>query len=263
MADDLFLSAPEFVDNTDGALWHGFFTRNGGVSQGIYESLNCGAGSEDVPDNVVQNKAIVAQAAGVEPENLVILHQVHSAECVTVTQPWDIDARPKADAMVTNVPGLAIGVLTADCTPVLFMGQAADGSVIGAAHAGWGGALRGVLGSTVNKMKEMGAEDIKACIGPCIGKASYEVSDEFAIPFIDEDDANEHFFQSAQREGHLMFDLPGYCAKKLALAGVRDVHILDRDTYSNEEMFFSYRRTTHRKEPDYGRQISVIVIKNA
>lgn len=260
MAKDVFYAVPEFIASSEDGLTHGFFTRRGGVSTGIYDSLNCGAGSDDNPDHVMQNKSIVAQAMKCAQENLVTLHQVHSAECVTVTQPWNVSDRPKADAMVTNVPDLALGVLTADCAPVLFTGNGPEGHVIGAAHAGWGGALRGVLGETVEAMQRLGAqqETIRACVGPCIGKASYEVSEDFVVPFLQQDEDNEHFFHAASREGHLMFDLAGYCAKRLSEAGVRHVHILDQDTYSNEDDFFSYRRTTHRGEPDYGRQISVI-----
>ncbi|HOO82901.1 MAG TPA: laccase domain-containing protein, partial [Alphaproteobacteria bacterium] len=167
-------------------------------------------------------------------------------------------------AMVTDVSGLALGVLTADCAPVLFYGKKSDGApVVGAAHAGWGGALKGVLDNTLAMMLELGAvpESIRACIGPCIGQKSYEVRDDFADTFLEEDGRNEVFFTAGRCAGHLQFDLPGYCAAKLGRAGVKNVLIKDLDTYFNEEDFFSYRRATHRHEKDYGRQISVIMIQ--
>jgi len=244
-------------------VFHGFFGRSGGFSTGIYASLNCGAGSDDHVGDVINNRRLVADVAGCEPENLLGLHQIHSDICVSVTKPWSSHAKPQADAMVTDQRGLALGILTADCAPVLFIGAKADGApVIGAAHAGWGGALKGILASTVAHMLALGAmqDSLQACIGPCIGKASYEVTDEFMQPFLAEDPENERFFMSGKRAGHGLFDLPGYCAAKLAKAGVGKVFIKDLDTYFNEEDFFSYRRTTHRKETDYGRQISVIAI---
>lgn len=246
----------------DAKAQHGFFTRMGGVSDGIYKSLNCGPGSNDEPERVQENRICVAEELGVEPQNLLSLYQVHGAECLYVTEAFD--EKPQADALVTDQAGLALGILTADCGPVLFYGQKSDGSpVIGAAHAGWGGALKGVLGATVEVMQKQGAiiESVRAALGPCIGPASYEVSDDFADPFLEQDEANEHFFKSGQREGHLMFDLGGYIAKRLSEAGVRHVSISGMDTYADEKRFFSYRRSTHRHEADYGRQISAIVIK--
>ena len=241
-------------------VFHGFFTRKGGVSAGLYASLNCGAGSDDGLLQVVENKEIVREAVGAE--HLVTLYQVHSAECLVLDAPLEGDA-PEADAMVTDTPGLALGVLTADCAPVLFYGEKADGMpVVGAAHAGWGGAFNGVLAAAVEKMQGLGAElsSIRAAIGPCIAQSSYEVTYEFAERFMEQDEGNESFFKAAQKDGHLMFDLPGYCAARLAQLGVRHVELLDKDTYSDEENFFSYRRKTHRDEADYGRQISVISI---
>ncbi len=258
---ELYFSAPSFQDER---VRHGFFGRSGGVSTGVYASLNCGQGSDDNPSNVAQNRRIVAEAMGVKPSHLLSLHQIHSAQCVVARAPWGDSYKPQADGMVTDVAGLALGVLTADCGPVLFHGKKADGQcVIGAAHAGWGGAFKGVLGATVEQMIGLGAglESIRAVVGPCIGQKSYEVGMEFAEKFLEQDEGNEKFFISAQRDGHLMFDLPGYCAMRLAEAGVKNVVIKDLDTYFNEEDFFSYRRTTHRKEEDYGRQISVVVIK--
>jgi len=241
---------------------HGFFTRQGGVSVGIYKGLNCGPGSDDDPTAVQQNRQSVVEY--INADHLLTLHQVHGKDCVVADAPYD--KRPKADAHVTDVPGLALGILTADCVPVLFVGEKTDGApVIGAAHAGWGGALKGVLAETVGQMQALGAElcSIRAAIGPCIAQKSYEVSASFVDPFMEEDEMNERFFMVAQREGHLMFDLPGYVALKLAKAGVKNVSIGDQDTYALEEDFFSYRRTTHAQELDYGRQISVVMIASS
>ena len=257
----VYLNVDNFAVNLP--VFHGFFTRKGGVSDGIYASLNCGVGSKDAAENVRQNKALIAKEAGCAPENHVNLYQVHGDTCLYVVEPWNEERRPEADAFVTDKPGLALGILTADCTPVLFVGKKADGSpVVGAAHAGWKGAVAGILSSTVEKMIEVGAsiESIEAAIGPTIGKKSYEVTEDFTKAFLIQDDQNEQFFMPSRKEGHLMFDLPGYCASRLALAGVKQVNILDRDTYSDEEHFFSYRRKTHRDEPDYGRQVSAIMI---
>lgn len=258
-SEPVYFEQAEF--SADG-VFHGFFSRRGGESEGIYESLNCGSGSNDDPQAVKGNREIVASMIGCDAQKLLSLHQIHSAECVVVEKAWS--ERPQADAMVTDKAGFALGVLTADCGPVLFHGVKASGDpVVGAAHAGWGGALKGVLEATVARMKELGAdsESIKACVGPCIGQASYEVGGDFAKPFIEEDETAERFFKSGKRAGHLMFDLPGYCAFRLARAGLKHVYIKDLDTYSHEQDFFSYRRTTHRNEKDYGRQISVIMIK--
>jgi YfiH family protein len=249
---------------SDDAVRHGFFGRGGGVSRGIYSSLNCGIGSGDDPAAVRENRRRVAAAMGAAPENFVTLHQVHSALCVTVTKPWGMEQRPQADALVTDVPGLAIGVLTADCAPVLFRGRAADGrTVIGAAHAGWGGAVKGVLEATVAAMGAQGVApgDLRAAIGPCIGPDSYEVGEAFRAPFIAQDAANAEFFSPATRPGHEMFDLPAYAARRLRAAGVTHVACRGIDTFFNEEDYFSYRRSTHRTEPDYGRQVAVIAIK--
>lgn len=254
--EDLYVTAAGFEC---GEVFHGFFCRNGGVSAGIYESLNCGPGSDDNPAHVKQNREIVAQAAGVSPDNMITLYQVHGNTCLSITGP--LDERPEADACVTDVPGLALGILTADCAPVLFSGRGPNGPVIGAAHAGWKGALGGVLEATLEAMQKLGAQDIRAAIGPCIGKRSYEVSQDFMQTLLDDNVENERFFSSARKSGHFMFDLAGYCAFRLYSAGVRDVHLTDMDTYALEDRFFSYRRKTHRNEPDYGRQVSLIVIK--
>ncbi len=241
---------------------HGFFTREGGVSDGLYATLNAGPGSGDTIDDINENRQRIA--AHLDADKLVTLYQVHSADCLYVTeQVTQGDDRPKADALVADIAGLAIGVLTADCAPILFYGEKQNGSpVIGAAHAGWGGALKGVSVATVSKMLEVGAEltSICAVIGPCIEQTSYEVKEDFALPFLDQDNENERFFMSG-RAGHLQFDLAGYNAARLAQAGVRQIVITGEDTYTQEQRFFSYRRATHRNEPDYGRQLSVIVIK--
>ena len=243
-------------------ILHGFFTRNGGVSTGLYGSLNCGVGSKDKPESVIENRSRVAQTFDRQPENLLTLHQIHSDKCIIVDQPYN--DRPQADALVTDKPGLVIGVLTADCGPVLFSGKAKDGRpIIGAAHAGWGGALKGILENTIMRMEELGLDKstLKAVVGPCIGPATYEVSDSFRDPFVFQDIKNARFFVPAQRPGHLMFDLPAYCARRLLLAGVPHISGVARDTCAEDKAFFSFRRSTHCAEPDYGRQVSVILIR--
>lgn len=238
---------------------HGFFTRKGGVSEGLYNGLNVGIGSRDSRDNVVKNRARVAAAMGVAADALVTVFQVHSADVVHVTQPLRDSERPDADAMVTDRPGLALGVLTADCGPVLFADPAAR--VIGAAHAGWKGAFGGVLEATIAAMEKLGArrEAILAALGPAIGRDNYEVGPEFVQRFIDADSGNDRFFRPSGREGHHLFDLDGYTLARLAGAGVTTDHVA-RCTYAGEDSFFSYRRATHRGEADYGRQISAIVL---
>lgn len=264
VSDADYFQASEFSPEEVSRVFHGFFGRQGGVSRDVYASLNCGRGSADEPDHVVQNIARVEGLSGVKRGALLTLHQIHSKECVVVEKPWALQDRPKADAFVTKIPGIALGILTADCGPVLFSGRDADGApVIGAAHAGWGGAFGGVLEETVAKMIELGAQKdtIEAAIGPCIGQESYEVGAEFVERFIEADPANERFFIPSKRDGFMMFDLPGYCKQRLENAGVRKVCVKGLDTYFNEEDFFSYRRATHRSEPDYGRQVSVIAIR--
>lgn len=255
----MFIEDPHF--KLSGKISHGFFGRKGGVSDGLYESLNVGLGTKDERANVMENRARVVKALGGRPENLLTLHQVHSPDCLYVTEPFS-DDRPEADAMVTEVAGLVLGVLTADCVPVLFYGEKEDGApVIGAAHAGWGGALKGVLQNTVKLMREKGALHIRAVIGPCIQQTSYEVSDDFMAQFIEQDADNQQFFMDASRTGHQMFNLPAYAEKQLEQAGIDHVANTGIDTYSDKDGYFSYRRATHRKEPDYGRQISAIMIK--
>ena len=263
-SETIYFEETAFLDHKSAGVFHGFFGRRGGDSKDVYASLNCGVGSGDDPDSVQKNRRKIAEIAGVAPEHFITLHQIHSNICTLVEKPWNLSERPKADAFVTQEPEIVLGILTADCVPVLFYGESDTGKpVIGAAHAGWQGALKGVLESTVTAMNDLGVEiaNIRACIGPCIGKASYEVTKDFAQAFLNEDDAHERFFQSSRKEGHLMFDLPGYCAGKLAKAGLCHVFIKDLDTYAREEDFFSYRRSIHRGEKDYGRQASVICIK--
>lgn len=247
------------------AVDHGFFGARGGVSTGLYSSLNVGLGSGDDPDDVARNRALVAEAMGVEPNDLVTVYQVHGKTCVYLEVPYDQDQRPKADAMVTDKPGLALGILTADCAPVLFHGEKADGRVvIGAAHAGWRGALAGVLQETVRVMVQQGAvlESIKAAIGPCIQKKSYEVSADFYEEFVQQDPEHDRFFSAGSRAEHPHFDLPGYCAAMLAGVGVKHVYIDGADTYEAAQKgdSFSCRLATHQNAGDYGRQMSVIVI---
>jgi YfiH family protein len=254
----MLIEAPELSSFPN--VRHAFFTRQGGVSEGIYASLNGGFGSKDDPAHVAQNRALMAEQIGIEPQNLVSLHQIHSATVVTATAPWPREERPRADGMVTNVPHLALGILTADCGPVLFADHAAG--VIGACHSGWGGALGGVLEATVDAMVALGAarEAIVAVLGPTIGPAAYEVGAEFVNRFVEADAGNERFFGTAERAGHAMFDLPGYIVARLEATGIGEAANMGLCTYSNEASFFSYRRTTHRGEPDYGRQISAITL---
>lgn len=235
---------------------HGFLGRRGGVSTGIHAGLNVGLGSDDDRDAVLANR-IRARDAVLPGAELVTLHQVHSPDVVTVTRAIGIEDRPQADALVTDRPGLLLGVLTADCVPVLFADRQAG--VIGAAHAGWKGAIAGVTDATLAAMEALGADRarITAAIGPCIGRASYEVSEAFAEPFLAEDEENARFF-GAGKPGHLMFDIAGYVAARLARGGVGRVDLLDEDTYSQPDRFFSFRRSCHLAEPGYGRQISLI-----
>ena len=239
---------------------HGFFTREGGVSKGIYEGLNCGLGSDDDKGAVIENRARVASNLGVPKENLLTVHQIHSADVIHVTAPWRYEDAPKGDAMVTTRSDVALGVLAADCTPVLFADNSAR--VIGAAHSGWKGAFTGVLEATIEAMIELGAErsNIVAAVGPCISREAYEVGPEFRARFIDVSPANDIWFTPSARDGHFMFDLTGYVAHRLNEAAIGTVTRLDRCTYADEAKFFSYRRTTHRGDPDYGRQMSAIAL---
>jgi YfiH family protein len=240
---------------------HGFFTREGGVSKGIYASLNCGYGSDDDPGAVRENRARIAREMGVEAEKLLTVYQVHSPTVVRVGEGWEPKTAPQADAMVTDIPSFGLGILTADCAPVLFADEKAR--VVGAAHAGWKGAFGGVLEATVDAMTALGAHRsrIVAAVGPTISRDAYEVGPEFRARFLDVSHENGKWFMPSAREHHFMFDLPGYIAARLDAAGVGAVASLGVCTYGDEKRFFSYRRTTHRGEPDYGRQLSVIALR--
>jgi polyphenol oxidase len=240
-------------------LRHAFFTREGGVSGEIYESLNGGLGSNDDPANVLENRRRMAEQMGVEPDNFISVHQVHSPDAVVATGPWPDETRPRADAIVTRTEGIAIGVTAADCGPILFADAGAR--VIGAAHAGWKGALTGVVESTIEAMEKLGADrgGIVAAIGPLIRQHSYEVGGEFVERFIDADGENRSFFIPSVRDGHAMFDLAGFIRMRLENAGVLMIDDIGVDTYSDER-FYSYRRSVHRKEPDYGRHVHAIAV---
>lgn len=239
---------------------HAFFTRRGGVSEGLYAGLNGGLGSDDAPAHVAENRRRMCARLGVAEDRLISLYQVHSAEVVVVEGPIPLDQRPKADAMVTRVPGLALGIATADCGPILFAD--AQNRVVGAAHAGWKGALTGVIGATVDAMERLGAERsrIVAVLGPTIGQASYEVGPDFIARFHAEAPGFERFLRPGSRAEHAQFDLPGFIAIRLAETGIGTVGDLGRCTYADPELFYSYRRTTHRREPDYGRLISAVAL---
>jgi polyphenol oxidase len=241
-------------------LAHGFFTRLGGVSQGIYASLNGGVGSRDMAEAVTENRARIAAALGAGAERLAVPFQIHSPDAVAITELWPSSARPHCDALVTATPGLALGVTGADCGMILFADQRAR--VIGAAHAGWKGALTGVVEATVTAMERLGARrgDVIGALGPCIGHRSYEVGPEFVAAFRAAGDDTAGYFTPGRRDGHSMFNLNAYIAERAARAGVGRFEDLGLDTFSDERRFFSYRRATHRKEPDYGRLLSAIVM---
>lgn len=235
---------------------HGFFGRAGGVSEGLYASLNCGLGSRDRQASVAANRARAAAAIGIAPQNLLTLYQIHSPEVVTVREAWSGQG-PEADGMVTRTPGIALGVLAADCTPILFADAAAG--VIGACHAGWKGALAGVAEATVAAMRREGARDIAAAIGPTIRQASYEVGAEFRDAFTALDAGHARWFAPGKAADKFQFDLPGFLTARLGEAGVTRIEDLAVCTYADGG-YFSYRRTTHRGEPDYGRNLSAIAL---
>ena len=243
-------------------LRHAFFTRAGGVSQGLYAGLNCGFGSGDVKAAVAENRRRAAASLGLGPERLLTVFQTHSPDAIVAEATWAPEDSPHADAMVTDKPGLALGILTADCGPALFAD--AEAGVIGAAHAGWKGALTGVLDGTLDAMESLGAKRarIRAALGPCIAQASYEVGHDFPAPFIAQDAANARFFTPKQAGGKPHFDLGGYILARLTAAGLTHVETLAQDTYADDARFFSYRRTTHRGEPDYGRGLSAICLES-
>jgi YfiH family protein len=238
---------------------HGFFNRRGGVSQGLYDSLNCGLGSSDARADVVENRRRVSRVVGAG-EGVVTAYQVHGADVAVAETAWAPDALPRADGIVTARPGLAIGVLAADCAPVLFADPGAR--VVGAAHAGWKGALAGVLGATVTAMEHLGArrERIRAALGPCISPAAYEVGPEFRATFLERGSASARFFIDYPGRPRPHFDLPAFVLAELARLGLAHVAQVAACTYTDESNFFSFRRATHRSEPDYGRQISAICL---
>src|SRR5215510_22169 len=241
---------------------HAFFTRSGGVSQGVYSCLNGGVGSRDAPEKVTENRARMAAALGVNADRFLTAFQIHSPDVVVAMEPWTRDGRPRADAIVTQVPRLAIGVSTADCGPLLFADS--EAGVIGAAHAGWRGALSGVIEATVATMERLGATRarIAAALGPTIRQSNYEVGPEFVERFRAADPANMRHFQPSQREDHARFDLCGYIAQRIGQAGITQYEDLGLCTYEEPERFYSYRRSTHRAEPDYGRHINAIALSD-
>jgi len=239
---------------------HAFFTRDGGVSTGLYASLNGGIGSADDAAHVAENRARMAAALGVEPRCLITAYQIHSPQVIVAEEPWPADARPPADGIVTRIPLLAIGVSTADCGPILF--AEAQAGVIGAAHAGWRGALAGVLEATIAAMEQLGAtrQRIRAALGPMIRQPNYEVGPDLIERFAAENGECGLFFAPAARPGHALFDLPGYIAARLRRAGLAQVEDLNACTYADAARFFSYRRATHRGESDYGRHVNAIAL---
>jgi YfiH family protein len=241
-------------------ITHRFFTRRGGVSDGLYSSLNCGYGSGDSPDNVRENRRRAAASFGRHEPELLTLHQIHSTDVLTVgAARWTSPGAPKADGLVTDRPDVVLGVMAADCAPVLLADTTAG--VIGAAHAGWKGALTGVVEATIVAMEKLGArrEQVRAAVGPCIGRESYEVGPEFPAPFLAQDEANGAFFRPARRAGHFMFDLAGYLTQRIGRAGVA-VEATGHDTLAAPEDFFSYRRNTLQGVRDYGRGLSAIAL---
>jgi len=260
-------SPPPHITDPDlaaqGGVRHAFFTRQGGVSEGVYASLNVGYGSGDDRDSIAENRRRALAALDLPPTALNTVYQIHGTTVAVADRNWPPQDSPRADAQVTDRPGIALGILTADCAPVLLAGRKEDGApVIGAAHAGWRGAVDGVLEAVVAAMAGLGAAraTIHAAVGPCIAQESYEVGPEFPVPFLQQDPANERFFRAGRRDGHPMFDLAGYVAGRLAALGIAGAGSIDADTCAEAERFFSYRRTTLAGEPDYGRELSAIVI---
>ena len=255
--DHTLPSALEIVSLRDlPGVRHGFFGRTGGHSQGLYTSNNCGFGSGDDREAVAANRAACAARLGLP--GFVTVYQRHTPKVEVVTAPWAAEAAPVADALVTNVQGIGLGILTADCAPILFAD--AKAGVVGAAHAGWRGAFEGVIDATVTAMAGLGADrgNIVAAVGPCIGQGSYEVGPEFVARFLERDQAFARYFADPKPTGHQHFDLARFVADAVTAAGVDAVTVAGRDTCAEEDTYFSYRRTTLKKEPDYGRQISVI-----
>jgi YfiH family protein len=250
------LACPHLSDIPD--IKHGFFTRKNGVSDGLYASLNCGPGSGDDVEKVMQNRARVTADIGAKAESLCVPHQIHSGKAVIVNAPWHWKDAPQADALVTNKPNITLGVLTADCLPILMAD--AENRIIAAVHAGWKGAFDGVIEAALAAMHQLGADNryIVASIGPAIAQKSYEVGGEFYARFIQQDIAHERFFAASLRGGHYLFDLKAYAKQRLEKAGIPQINVLANDNCLEENAFFSFRRATLRKETVYGRQISVI-----
>ncbi len=244
------------VQDTDYTIHHGFLGRTGGLSKGIYAGLNVGLGSDDERDTIIANRKMAADSI-IPNAVLHSVHQIHSNIAVIADDTTLSDNRPQADALVTNKPNIVLGILTADCVPILFAD--AEAGVIGAAHAGWKGAIAGVSDSTIEQMEQLGAkrDRIICAIGPCIAQKSYEVDLAFFERFMDDDNSNEHFFK-VEKIGHYQFDIEAYAASRLAKAGITNIACLGQDTYSQDDMFYSYRRSCHRSEEGYGRQISLI-----
>ena len=249
----------DFLKEQNG-IRHGFFTREGGVSSDIYASLNCGFGSGDKAENVRENRARVAAKLGTTRTELVTVRQIHSSRVIVADAPWQPGEAPEADAIVTSTPSLAVGVLTADCTPILFADP--EAAVVAAAHAGWKGARAGIIDAVIEAMEGVGAcrDRICAAIGPTISATAYEVGPEFEAAFLDGNAENGKYFSRAAPHQRPHFDLPFYCRDRAQAARIANVEVLNLCTYQNESLFFSYRRSVHRGEADYGRQISAIVI---
>ena len=248
------------VLSSDAGLYHAFFTRCGGVSEGLFGSLNCGFGSGDSRQRVARNRELAMARLGLSAARLVTCRQIHSVTVVAVERPWRREEAPSADGLVTAVPGIALGVLAADCAPILLHDPVAR--VIGAAHGGWRGALGGIVEAMIGQMEALGADStrIRAAIGPCIGPASYEVGPEFQQAFLDDDPDNGRWFAPALREGHFLFDLASYIAERLVRGGVGRVDIGGNDTVAEADRFFSYRRACLRGEGSYGRGLSAIAL---
>ena len=241
-------------------IQHAFFTRHGGKSTGLYTALNCGIGSNDNISSVLDNRAQAMKALNLSAGSLVTCHQTHSSKMIVITKANRYATKHVGDGLVTSLPKVCLGILTADCSPILFSDE--KNRVIGAAHAGWKGALNGILEATVNGMGSQGAEidHIVCAIGPTIGPKSYEVGPEFKETFLDSDSTCNQFFAKSSRLGHYMFDLPSFIISRLSKIGINTVFNIDRDTYSDETSFYSYRRSSHKNEDDYGRLLSTIVI---
>ena len=247
--------------DTVGGVRHAFFSRQSGVSEGPFSSLNCGFGAGDSPERVARNRAIAMNRLGLPADRLATVRQIHSAMVVTVDRPWRRDEAPRADGLVTAVSGIALGVLAADCAPILFYEPVAK--IIGAAHGGWRGALGGIVEATLAGMTALGADTgrIRAAIGPCIAQRSYRVGPEFRQPFLTDDPGNARYFAPALREDHFLFDLKGYIADRLTRAAVAIIDVAAHDTVAEADRFFSYRRACLRGEPTYGRGLSAVVLE--